>query len=188
MNKFEEMIEERKKNTSLINKIHLKIMEYKYNRLLDKTMLDATKIAFESQIYELNKDYLDAKNNKKKMETSKFLMYLIVVNCSIIEAYSMWAMVYFADLSSLSTLMCAVITESISFAVYCAKAYFGKRGEVDTELERERIEMEREQMLISTLPEDNSEEEIFEEDHLNDLLNNAQNSFSTVNYKDDSVG
>jgi len=159
MNKFEEMLEERKKNTNIINKIRVKLIECKYSRLKDKTMLDATKAAFESQIYDLNKDCIDENRKKKRLETSKLFMYLIVVNCTIIEAYSMWAMIYFADLSSLSTLMCAVIAESVSFAVYCAKAYFGKRGEVDTELKRENMEFEREKLLMASLPEDNSPEE-----------------------------
>ena len=162
MNKFEEMLEEQKKSANLITKIRLKFIEHKYNKLKNETMLNA---AFESEIYDINKEFFDAKVVKKKFETSKLFMYLIVVNCSVIEIYSMFVMIYFADLSSLSTLMCAVITESISFAVYCAKAYFGKKGEVDAELERENMNFEREQMLMASLPEDNSPMEFFEDDN-----------------------
>ena len=162
--KFDEMLEEEKQSAGKLTKIRLKILELKYKLLKDKTLLKATEAAFNAQIYETNKEYLDAKVTKKKLETSKLFMFFIILNCTIIEIYSMYVMIYFADLSSLSTLMCAVITESVSFAVYCAKAYFGKRGEVDAELKREDIEFEREKLLMSALPEDNSPEEFLNED------------------------
>ena len=161
--KFDEMIEEERKNAKLLTKIRLKILEYRYKILKDKTLLDAAEAAFGSEIYNENKEYIDDKLDRKRLETSKLFMYLIVINCTIIEAYSMFVMIHFADLSSLSALMCAVIAESVSFAVYCAKAYFGKKGEVDAELKREDMDFEREKLLMSTLPEDNSPEEFFDE-------------------------
>ena len=168
MTKFEEMLEEQKKSANKITKIQLKLLELHYKRLMNKTLLNATKAAYESEIYDVNKEFMDATANKKKMETSKFFMYLIIINCSIIEAYSMWSMAHFADLSALPTLMGAVIVESVSFAVYCAKAYFGKKGEVDTELEREKMAFQKQQFLMSTLPEDNSPEEFFDDIGLDD--------------------
>ena len=171
MNKFEEMIEERKKNANLFTKIRIKIIEHKYSVIKDKALLNATSAAFESQIYDINKEWLDNRINKKKLETSKFFMYLIIINCSIIEIYSMWIMVHFADLSSLSTLMCAVIAESLSFAVYCAKAYFGKKGEVATELERENIEFEKEKFMMQNIQEDNITTAI--DGHNNNALNDS---------------
>ena len=166
--KFDELLEEQKQSTNKFNKIRIKLLELKYMRLKDKALLDATKAAFETQIYDINKECFDAKRDKKKLETSKLFMFFIVLNCTIIEAYSMWVMIHFADLSSLSTLMAAVIAESVSFAVYCAKAYFGKKGEVDAELERENMQFEREKLLMESLPEDTSEEEFFDDDLVSD--------------------
>lgn len=80
----------------------------------------------------------------KKVTTSKFIMYTILINCSVIELYAMWVMYHFADLSALYALIGAVISESLSYAIYSAKAYKEnhekyfyskeKRNEVDATL------------------------------------------------------
>ena len=50
-------------------------------------------------------------------------MYLILINCMVVEVYSMWVMYKLVDLSALYTLIGAVISESVSFAIYCAKSF-----------------------------------------------------------------
>lgn len=59
----------------------------------------------------------------KPPTTTKLIMFFIFLNCTIVEIYSMVVMWYLADLSSLYALVTSVVTESISFAVYAAKAY-----------------------------------------------------------------
>lgn len=49
----------------------------------------------------------------------------------------------FADLSALPTLMVAVISESISYAVYCAKSYSGTKQEKIQELDEKKFELEK---------------------------------------------
>ena len=59
----------------------------------------------------------------------------------------MISMIHFGDLSALSSLIVAVVSESISYAVYCAKAYRSKKSEVESQLERDKFEFEKENAL-----------------------------------------
>lgn len=77
---------------------------------------------------------------RPKIQTSKILMGFILINCSIVEIYSMWLMVHLADLTPLSTLMGTVITESISYAIYCTKSFKESKEEATIALERDKFE------------------------------------------------
>ncbi|MCC8029653.1 MAG: hypothetical protein LIO75_07665 [Lachnospiraceae bacterium] len=77
----------------------------------------------------------------KPPTTTKVLMAFIFVNCSAVEIYRMVVMYMLQDLSSLYALISAVVTESISFAVYAAKAYNETKQEELIKLERDRMEM-----------------------------------------------
>lgn len=79
---------------------------------------------------------------KKKVSTTKLLMLFIFINCTVVEAYSMWVMYTLDDLSALYALIGAVITESISFAIYCVKAFNETKEEERIRLEREKFEYE----------------------------------------------
>ena len=63
--KFDEMIEEEKKNAKLLTKIRLKILECRYKILKDKTLLDATEAAFGSEIYNEESGGIETGNEKK---------------------------------------------------------------------------------------------------------------------------
>lgn len=78
-------------------------------------------------------------NRLEKFTTSKLLMYLIFINCTVIEIYSMWIMYHLSDLSALSTLIGAVIGESLSYAVYCAKSFNDSKEEAKSKLERDKF-------------------------------------------------
>lgn len=60
--------------------------------------------------------------DKKKLSTTKLIVAFIFLNCTIVEIYSMVVMYQLRDISSLCALITAVIGETISFAVYSAKA------------------------------------------------------------------
>lgn len=77
---------------------------------------------------------------KKKMTTSKILMYYILINCTVIEVYSMYTMYTLKDLSPLYSLIGAVIGESLSYAIYCAKSFKDTKEEVKSKLERDKFE------------------------------------------------
>lgn len=57
-----------------------------------------------------------------KRQFSKSIVIFLFVNCTIIELYSMAAMLIEHDLSGLSTLIGAVVSETLAFAVYAYKA------------------------------------------------------------------
>ena len=66
-------------------------------------------------------------------------MYIILINCSVIEIYSMFVMYHFADLTALYSLIGAVIGESLSFAIYCFKSFNETKEEARTQLERDKF-------------------------------------------------
>lgn len=74
--------------------------------------------------------------------TTKLLMAIIFINCAVVEIYSMAVMWLLMDLSALYALITAVITESISFAVYAAKAYAETKEEEQVKLAREKLMMD----------------------------------------------
>lgn len=55
---------------------------------------------------------------KEKLSFSKIAFIFMMTNCVIIEVYALVAMFRFADLSSLSTLIAAVVGECVSFLSY----------------------------------------------------------------------
>ena len=77
----------------------------------------------------------------KPPTTTKILMAFIFGNCTAVEIYSMVVMFMLQDLSSLYALITSVVTESISFAIYAAKAYNETKQEELIKLERDRMEM-----------------------------------------------
>ncbi len=97
-----------------------------------------------AEIREIKTQYSPLYNRISKLATHKVIMYSIFINCTVIEIYSMRVMIMFADLSALPTLMVAVITESISYAIYCAKSYSGTKQEKIQELDEKKFELERE--------------------------------------------
>lgn len=74
---------------------------------------------------------------KKKITTTKFIVAYIFLNCTIIEVYSMYVMFVLQDLSALYSLITAVVTESLSFAVYAAKSFMETKEEEKNKLSRE---------------------------------------------------
>lgn len=91
-------------------------MDMKYQSKIDKIY---KRNEYLKQKYELKKVRKEYKN---KMPFSKKLMIIIILNCAVIELYSMVAMWYNHDLSSLCTLIGAVVGETVSFAIYSYKA------------------------------------------------------------------
>ena len=87
----------------------------------------------------------------KKPTTTKIIITYILVNCTVIEIYSMVAMWILNDLSALYSLIAAVVSESISFSVYAAKSYNETKQE-------ELIKLERDKMGIWTNSEEDNPE------------------------------
>ncbi|MCD8397508.1 MAG: hypothetical protein LUD12_10095 [Lachnospiraceae bacterium] len=80
--------------------------------------------------------------------TTKMILIWLIINCTVVEIYSMVAMWVFMDLSALYSLITAVITETISFAVYAAKSYHETKQEEIIKLERSKLEIEKEKLAV----------------------------------------
>ena len=100
----------------------------------------------QKELYEKEKEIHDIKASMRRWKpptTTKVIMAFLFLNCSAVEIYSMVVMWQLMDLSALYSLITAVVTESISFAVYAAKRYNEKKQE-------ELIKLERDKMMSET--------------------------------------
>jgi cytosine/uracil/thiamine/allantoin permease len=119
----------------------LKRQEIIYKRKKDKARLKANKLKLKKEINDIiNEQKGDIE--EEKVPTSKKIFYILFINCTILEIYSMWAMIHLNDLSALTTLISSIIGETMSYAIYCLKSYFGKKEEENMKFQRE-IEIER---------------------------------------------
>ena len=114
-----------------------------------------------NSLYKTKKDFV--KSRQSTFTTSKFIFYLIFINCVVLEIYAMVAMYRLNDLSALSVLITAVIGESISFLIYSVKAYFAKRSEENMKFAKEKFKAEM------GIQEDSGEEEFVEDDSMMDM-------------------
>jgi len=99
----------------------------------------------EKEIYNQRLEIHDMRRQMRRWKpptTTKILMAFIFGNCTVVEVYSMAVMYLLQDLSSLYALITAVISESISFAIYAAKAYNETKQEEIIKLERDKLEMD----------------------------------------------
>ena len=109
----------------------------KYKAGMRKALLNAQERSRKKEIKSLSKKVTIPALDRQDMTSSKLFMIIILVNCSIIEIYSMWAMYKLKNLEALPGLITAVIGESISYFIYCAKSYFGKKEEGRLNLDRD---------------------------------------------------
>ena len=107
--------------------------EHKFQKKLAKAQARKHHLEQKQQIKELKR------YGKHKIETSKILaIYLIALFTGII-LYSLIAMWHFQDLSHLSTLITAFVSEVMTFLIYCAKAFFAKKNKELIALQREQL-------------------------------------------------
>ena len=100
--------------------------------------------------------------------TTKQLMFFLLINCSVVEIYSMIAIWRFGDLSALPALITAVITETISFSVYCIKSYLETKSEKSLEFENKKFDHE-----VSSSTETTDEETVDESSLPDDLADDS---------------
>lgn len=88
----------------------------KYQKKIDKLK---KKNEYLKQINDLE---TEESKYKKKTPYTKKIMLFILINCTLVELFSMYAMIYTNDLTALCTLITSVVGESISFAIYSYKS------------------------------------------------------------------
>ena len=68
------------------------------------------------------------KEQKKKLTTTKFLMFFLFISCSVVELFTIYITIkiinigFEIDLTPLTMLITAVVAEVIGFAIYSLKA------------------------------------------------------------------
>lgn len=84
---------------------------------------------------------LKAEKNKYKskgLETSKVLAIYLFVLLNVIIIYAMTAMWFFADLNYLGVLISDIAAQVLIYAIYCLKAYNGKKQEESMKFKRQQ--------------------------------------------------
>lgn len=137
----------------------------KYNKKIKKEELKSEKRKRKNHIREIKSQNRYFSEKLHKFTTTKLLMYLIFLNCIMIELYTMWVMFILNDLSALYSLVGAVIGESLAFAVYCYKSFKETK-------EEQRLQFEKDQFFSEN--SNSNEEDDFEiingdDDHSGDI-------------------
>lgn len=118
----------------------LKKQELKYKKLKEKATLKSKANKYKKEIQEIKSEYTNEPEWKETWNTSKKLVYLLIVNCTLIEIYAMVMMGILKDLSALSVLITTVLGESISYGIYCLKAFYSKKEEEQLKFERDKFD------------------------------------------------
>lgn len=82
------------------------------------------------------------KEKIKNFETSKILAIWLFILLNSIIIYSLVAMWHFSDLSFLNALISEIGAQILVYAIYCLKAYHGKKNQERLRFERFKIQAE----------------------------------------------
>lgn len=113
----------------------MSMTEREYQRKLKKIQNKNTQKEYREA---LNKE----KNKYKKkihIETHKVLAVYLFALINVIIIYTLVAMWVFQDISLLDALITSVVSQVIVYAVYCLKAYKGKKQEEQMKLEYTKL-------------------------------------------------
>ncbi len=117
--------------------------EKHFNREMERVEREKKQCDREKELFDKR---LEVRMVKKSMRTFKFptttkiIMAFLLVNCTAVEIYSMVVMYQLQNLDALYSLITAVVTETISFAVYAAKSYNETKQEEIIKLERDKMD------------------------------------------------
>ncbi len=94
----------------------------------------------------IQKEYRESLNREKNkykkklhIETHKVLAMYLFILINVIITYTLVAMWIFQDISLLDVLITSVVSQVIVYAVYCIKAYKGKKQEEQMRLEYTKL-------------------------------------------------
>ncbi|MCD8098761.1 MAG: hypothetical protein LUE31_12250 [Lachnospiraceae bacterium] len=117
--------------------------EKHFNRRMERVEREKRQCDKEKELFDKRLEVKMVKRSMRSFKlptTTKIIMAFLLFNCSVIEIYSMWIMWKLQNLDALYSLITAVITESISFAVYAAKSYNETKQEEIIRLERQKLD------------------------------------------------
>lgn len=116
-----------------------------FNREMERVEREKRQCDREKELFDKRREVKMVKRSMRTFKlptTTKIIMAFLLVNCTAVEIYSMVVMWKLENLDALYSLITAVVTESISFAVYAAKSYNETKQEEIIKLERDRMSME----------------------------------------------
>ena len=113
--------------------------------LSEKEFQKKLRQAKENNLSNMRKAQLQAEKNKYlprpgRIETSKALAIYLFILLNVVLIYALIAMWHFADLSYLGVLITDVAAQILTYAIYCMKAFKGKKEEEKMALERDKFE------------------------------------------------
>jgi len=79
------------------------------------------------------------KYKKERIETSKLIAIYLFVLLNTLVIYSMIAMWVFADFTYLGVLISDIAAQVLIYAIYCMKAYHGKKQSEKMKFDREKL-------------------------------------------------
>lgn len=110
-----------------------------------------TEKAYESRMKKIERDNKSKERKRKlieekrkympklKIETNKFFAFYLFFVFNVILIYAMKAMWEFRDLTCLGILITDIIGQILIYAIYCLKAYNGKKQEEQLKFEKEKL-------------------------------------------------
>lgn len=142
-----------------------------YQQELEKVKRDNVQRQYKQSLKDEKRKY----KKNFKIETSKLIAFYLFALLNAIVVYAMVAMWKFADLSYLGVLISDIAAQILIYAIYCMKAYNGKKAEEEMKFRREKYAGTLENILsaasscetevpvtvdnIDTLPQDNQSDE-----------------------------
>lgn len=138
-----------------------KFDEEKHKKRMEEIHREKERWEKERELYDSKREVHELKRSMlpiKMPTTTKLIVAFLFANFTVVEVFSMIAMWHFENLDALYVLITTILAEPISFAVYAAKAYAGKKQEEQVKLERDKMSMEEaDEPVVAAV--DNSEEE-----------------------------
>ena len=106
-------------------------------------LFDLTKEEYQAKLEKIKESNTQKKYRKalreEKIETSKLIAIYLFALLNAVIVYSMVAMWKFVDFSYLGVLISDIAAQVLIYAIYCLKAYHGKKQEEQVKLEKERM-------------------------------------------------
>lgn len=90
-----------------------------YNRQKEQALKHAASVKQKQELHEIRHSN---DKPKEKLSFSKMAFIFMITNCVVIEIYALVTMFFFQDLSSLPTLIAAVVGECITLCGYYIKS------------------------------------------------------------------
>ena len=94
----------------------------------------------QKQKYRLLKAEKDKYKDTKHIETSKLIAVYLFMLLNVIVIYSMVAMWCFGDFSYLGVLISDIAAQVLIYAIYCMKAYHGKKQSEHLKFDRDKLQ------------------------------------------------